>query len=190
MNPILRRFLSPLLLATLGACSSSVEPVVVGGMPVMSAVERDRVASFQTDSLSYQLRAGSVGYEVEIGVVFTNKSPATAYFQNCGGLTAVSLERLINDKWTPVWTPVIPSCLNQPIVVQPLDSHRITVDVFGGYPGCNCAPQFATNDLTGVYRLVWSQLFSSYKATTTTYSSALPFEMRVSNPFELHAQPR
>ena len=180
-----------IVLISLAACvaCSSGEPVATVTAPSQTVV-RDRTASFQTDELNYQLRAGPIGYEVEIGVVFTNLSPATGYFANCSGATALTLEKFEGGNWVTVWSPILPACLSPPVIVQPLTSARMNVAVFAGYPGCSCSPKFTTSDPTGLYHIVWSQLYGSYNSGTLVYSSTFPVQMRVSNDFYMTAQAR
>jgi hypothetical protein len=178
-----------ILLTLTCACSASDASAPQAPAPT-TTIERDRLASFQTDSLSYQVRAGSNGYEAAIGVTFTNQSPATAYFQNCAGATGSNVERLTNGQWTLAWSAILPACVSQPIVVQPQATYRMTLTIYAAYPECNCDPKFRTDSVSGVYRIVWNQLYGSYNGGTLAYGSALPFEMRVSNPFVLTAQPR
>ncbi len=175
-------------LAMMTACGDSAR--LPTGVTTANQVVRDPTAFFQADMLSYQLRAGPIGYEVEIGVSYTNLSPATAYLTNCNGLTALSLERFEGDGWVTAWTPVIPTCASPPIVVQPFETARMNVAVFGGYPDCVCSPKFTAADPTGVYRLVWSQVYNSYNSTTQAYTSLMPLQMRVSSPFYVAAQAR
>ncbi len=180
-----------ILCLALAACSAAEPVTATANVTPQGVVDRDYLASFQTDSLTYQLRAGSNGYEVDIGVTFTNHSPATAYFENCGGATQLHLEQQFPDSgWVSVWSPILPACLTQPIVVQPQASASSIVTVFAGYPGCNCSPQFMAETPGGVYRLVWTAVYGSYNSSTLAYASALPFGMRASNAFNLVAQPR
>jgi hypothetical protein len=151
---------------------------------------RDFNALFQTDSLSYRLRAGAIGYEVEIGLVFTNRSPATAYVANCIGGTNLQIEKLVAEKWVVYWETEMLACVSPPILVQPFQRWPITIRVFGGYADCNCGPRFASDDLAGVYRVVFRDVYSSFNAATGAYSSPLTFSMRISNPFTLVPQQR
>jgi hypothetical protein len=178
-----------ILLLLTGACSAGDASAPQAPAP-STGLERDRLASFQTDTLSYSFRADSNGYEAEISVAFTNHSPATAYFQNCVGSTGTRVERLSNGQWTLAWSAITPACLSQPIIVQPQMTYRMTLAIHAGYPDCSCEPKVLTDSVSGVYRIVWNQLYGSYNGATLAYSSALPFEMRVSNPFVLTAQPR
>ena len=51
-------------------------------------------------------------------------------------------------------------------------------------------PQFASADLGGIYRLVFTDLYGSYNSSRQTFASQLGFGLRVSNPFALDPQPR
>jgi hypothetical protein len=144
---------------------------------------------FQTDSAAYRLRATSAGYEGVIRATYTNHSGGAAYFVNCNGGTGVELQKSIDGSWQTVWSPVLLMCLSQPITVAASASWSTAVHIFGGYPGTNYAPQFTVSDIPGTYRLVWTELLSSYQSSLP-FGTPLPFDRRISNVFTLDVAPR
>ncbi len=149
---------------------------------------RDTAAFFQTDSLDYTLRTGSLGYSAVIGAAFSNRSSATAFIVNCAGATQVALEKLIDDQWLPVWLAINPLCLSSPITVPKDGSYRTQINIFGGYPGTNTQPKFTIVDPSGVYRAVWGDVLSSYEPTSP-FGEPLPLAARTSNRFRLTVGP-
>ena len=174
-----------LVLCALAACGGDV--TTAPGPTAKLIAERDTDTGFQTDSLAYTLRAGRSGYETRIAAVFTNRSASTVYIVNCGGATAVSLEKLVGDQWQRVWSPVIPACLSQPITVPAGGTWRTELWVFGGYPGSNSYPQFEVADPAGVYRAVWHGVLISYQ-DRLPFGEPLPLPLRASNRFTLAVQ--
>lgn len=172
---------SLLVLATLaatGACSS-YDPLVE---------DRDTSALFQTDSLSYTLDAGNIGYTGAIGVQFTNRTADTTYFVNCNGATGVKLQKLVNGEWRDAYSPVRNDCLSPPITAPPGGTANLPIGVFSGYPGSNSFPKFSV-DIPGVYRAVWTAAVTSYQ-DRLPFGQPLPFEQRISNRFALRLSPR
>jgi hypothetical protein len=164
-------------------------PAAAPVVPVGPAIARDIGATFQTDSVGYTLRAGTSGYEGQIGVVFTNRTPGAVYIVNCGGATQLRLEKLVGGEWKYAWAPYIPLCLSPPITVAPGETYRTGIRVFGGYAGSKTYPQFEVGDIAGVYRAVWLNVLSSYQ-DRAPFGEVLPTELRVSNRFTLLIEPR
>ena len=163
--------------------------VVLRGLPgAVPELSRDTAAFFQTDSLSYVLRAGVAGYSAVISAVFTNRTAATVFIVNCNGETQLRLEKFVDGAWLPVWFPVVPACLSPPIVVAKDGSYRTQISIFGGYPGTNAFPKFAVEDPSGVYRAVWADVLSSYQPSNP-FGDPLPLAARTSNRFGLTVGP-
>jgi hypothetical protein len=154
------------------------------------SVDRDQFALFQTDSLHYRLSAKSHGYEGRIAYTFTNRTQAPVYIVNCNGITSLWMEKWIDGRWMPAWSPVIPACLSPPIVVQPNATYNAGIFVFSGYPGTRSHPQFSVPVITGVYRVVWKDVLSSYQDRAYPFGAPIPLEMRVSNRFVIEAPNR
>lgn len=181
----LPKYVASLLAASaLSAVVACGDQIAVSEPVPDTSLLRDAAASFQTDSLAYTLRAGSVGYEGRVGVTLTNRSGRTAYIVNCNGATAVSFEKLVEGRWQAVWEPPIPACLSAPITVPAGETYRTSVYVFSGYPGTNWHPQFAGTEIAGVYRAVWHNVLRSFQPQLP-FGEPLPLEARVSNRFAL-----
>jgi hypothetical protein len=164
------------LLIAAAACSSSTAPI------------DDGLADFQTDSVSYTLGTISIGYVGKIGVTYTNKTSATASFENCLGGVDVQLQKLTNGEWKSVWSPILPACFSPPIIVAPGQQHQSTINIFGGFPGSNSGPTFSTTDISGVYRAIWTPATAAQNGAPS--GTLLPAEHRVSNQFTIVAPPR
>lgn len=145
---------------------------------------------FQTDSLQYSLRAGSIGYEARLLVTYTNRTARATSFSNCRGGVNVELEKFVDGQWKWAWSPVMLMCYSQPIVVPPGGTYVLPIAVFGGYPDCRCGPQFNMPEVTGIYRAVWRGGFDVAPPNGGTGSDSLPESARVSNQFLLVAMPR
>ncbi|HTR78274.1 MAG TPA: hypothetical protein VMH39_09195 [Gemmatimonadaceae bacterium] len=151
--------------------------------PIQPDVARDTLANFQTDSLAYTFIAGNLGYAGTIHVQFTNRSGDTVLFANCQGSAPLELDKLTAGQWQSVWSPVTASCASAPIAVAPGQAYQTAILVFGGYPGANVVPQFATADLPGTYRMVWDDVVN-------TQGNPLRLGHRVSNEFAVAVEPR
>lgn len=151
---------------------------------------RDNAPNFQSDSISYTLRAGDAGFEGNIVFTFTNRSGVTAYIVNCSGATQLRFEKQVAGQWTPAWSPVVNLCLSPPIIVPAGASYESRLWVFSGYTGTNVYPQFFSADIAGEYRAVWTDVLSSYNENASPFGTALPFDQRLSNRFLLSTQPR
>lgn len=172
--------------ATTAATERSPEAPFV---PMVPLVTRDTAALFQTDSLAYALRDGGNWYQSTVGVTLTNRTRGPIYIVNCAGGTGLQLEQRVGDQWQRVWSPLLPLCLSPPIVV-PVDSiYRTRVEIIGAPQGAKALPQFATVQLSGEYRIVWTGVVSSYQ-DRNPFGAPLPLDARVSNRFTLTLQPR
>lgn len=123
--------------------------------------------------------------ETEIGYELTNATAGPIFIVNCNGLTEVRLEKQVDGEWVHAWGNTVPDCLSPPIVIEPDESTRRTLSVFGGDPGCRCAPQFAFEDRAGTYRLVLIEVRDSFEDETLSFGAQIPLAARVSNPFRL-----
>lgn len=170
--------------AALLACGGTTAPVD----RLDEIVDGD--APFRTGQPAYVLQAEPLGWETRIDVVFTNPLAEPAYFVNCNGATGVLLQRRADGAWHTVWSPVLPACLSAPIAVAPGGEYRTTVHVFGGYPGGNLFPRFEAPPAPGTYRLVWTDVVTSYHDRGQGFGDPLPLELRASNPFTLTAESR
>jgi hypothetical protein len=185
---------SALTFAALAAAVGSAcgrEPAEPAAEEISSSVAppRDVEALFQMDSLRYALADDGSTYMTNLGVRFTNQTGATTYFVNCNGATSLRLEKLVDGAWKPAWSPILPLCLSQPIVVAAGAVHDSRIFVHAGHPGNNYYPKFAITDLEGIYRIVWNDALSSYQ-DRLPFGDPLPLVQRVSNRFALTVERR
>ncbi len=175
-----------LTVALIQACGTSALPTT----PVEQSLTRDSSAQFQTDSLAYTLNAGVIGYDASLIIVYANSATSIAYFDNCNGATGVRFEKLVGSEWQAAWSPNVPLCYSPPIAVLPGRTHLFHVDVFAGYPDCQCGPRFLTPDIPGVYRAVWSVGFPTDPASTSVAGGTRTLVRGVSNRFMLSVPSR
>jgi hypothetical protein len=149
-----------------------------------SSVENGSPA-IETDARAYELEAGSTGYTTTIGFMFTNPSQAAVYVANCRGIAPPSLEKLVNGEWVGAWSAVVPRCLSAPIVIKAGQEYQGTLHLFAGYPASNVYPKFETPQISGVYRLVWHNVLTSFDSGAYPSGPELSKDQRVSNSFRL-----
>lgn len=166
MRPYAAGFVLPCL--SLLACGDPVSP---------------QLAAFQTNAPEYTLTATSIGYEGDVGFVFTNPNDSPAYIVNCNGATSVRLEKLVEGTWLAAWAPIIPLCLSPPIVVAGGAQYQGVVRVVDCSFRVTCAPKFTVSDIPGQYRLVWNQILTSFDDRKHPFGEPLPLEQRTSNTF-------
>lgn len=165
---------------TLGACGeSSAEPEPTGELT------RDVAAHFQTDSMLYTMTRTTQEYEAVVEMSYTNRRSDTVFVANCGGATAVALERRVNGRWQNAWSPAQFPCLSQPIVVAPGATRRFTLRVGAGIAGGPVEPKWPFTDVDGEYRVVWGQFLSSYSEGRQPLGNPIPSDQRVSNRFRI-----
>ena len=140
---------------------------------------------FQTDSASYKLAQTGVGYDVTIGLTFTNRTSKTVSFVNCNGITGVALQQLTNGSWKGVWSPVEDACLSGPISVAPNQAHHWNIHVYAAPRGSNITPQFDTDAIAGTYRVIFYDAVTNYNSNGPPFGDQLPEAGRVSNPFTI-----
>jgi hypothetical protein len=171
--------LSMLILPLLGGCDGN------GGIVAPPEVERDTTAPIQTDATFYSLREEWVGLETEISLTYGNQTADTLYIVNClGGLAAV-LEKKVDRGWEKFWSPILLLCLSPPIIVEPRDVLVDTLHLWGALPGHNAGPEFKSDDVEGVYRIVLHNVVFNYDEDQTGFGDPVPLEYRVSNRFVL-----
>lgn len=168
---IATRLLASTLAVLIGCDEGFIDPPVIA---------RDTGAAVQTDSLAYHIRSTSVLHETTVAFTFTNRDPRAVEIANCNGFTSAALEKLVDERWVLAWSPVLPECLSQPIVVAPGASYQSQITISFGGPGVNIEPAFIGGTVTGVYRLVWGAL--SYRGAQ---AADVPVAERISNRFTL-----
>lgn len=135
------------------ACAACADDIAA---PAVTVRETD--AAIQTDALAYRLERTPDVYAGVIRFTLANRSSRALAVENCLGATFAVLERQVGAEWVGVWSPVIPSCLGQPIVIAPGTAFAGQLLVGAGRPGTNSEPKFSTDRIPGIYRLVWGSL--------------------------------
>lgn len=166
-----------LMMALAVGCNDG--PVSPGGP---TTIARDTTALFQTDSLVYALVHRAGAYNMQVDAILTNRTSGSIYISNCAGATGIYLQKRTSAGWEIVRSPILPACLSPPIVVATGATYAFSVDLVGGDPGSNLAPQYRTTDLNGEYRLLWDGAFASYDGHSGT-GAPLGEAQRVSNAF-------
>ncbi|MBL0939338.1 MAG: hypothetical protein IBJ03_10600 [Gemmatimonadaceae bacterium] len=167
------------LLALTACGESSAEPEPTGDLT------RDESAHFQTDSMQYSMTRSSQEYEAYVEMTYTNRRSDTVFVANCGGATAVVLERRVSGQWRTAWAPAQFPCLSQPIIVAPGATRRFSVRVGAGIAGGPVEPKWPFTDVDGEYRVVWGQFLSSYSEGRSPLGSTIPSDQRISNRFRI-----
>lgn len=161
------------------ACDSAmVEPESAGS-----------AALFQTDSATYTFVTSAVATEGRILTTLTNRSGRAMYFLNCSGRTSVSIQRLDGTQWTHFWSPVQLLCFSPPIIVQNGGTQAFDIRVFAGNAGSNVFPKFERPLGTGVYRVIWNEVYfnDQDRQNGLPWSDPVPESLRVSNRFVIRA---
>lgn len=169
----MRRLYAMLLLCGLSACGSDAP---------LAPVDRDVGALFQTDSLHYTLRAEGNSYQLTIGATLTNPFDRTVAFVNCGGATALQLQRLEGGTWRTVWTPIQPACLSDPILVAKESVRRMNAFIYAVQS--SASQRIDAQKIPGVYRIVWTAMVTGYRPLPP-WGDSIPLPQRVSNRFTL-----
>ena len=171
------------------ACSDSGSRVPADQPTSFYAVGRDTTAATQTDSLAYHVSTTDGRYDAPAMVTFRNTSPDTAYFVNCNGAIATTIQRKVGAVWVDVWNSEQDACLSAPIIVPPGDTLRRKVLLFDGFhphPGDTTLPR---TDGPVLYRLMWRGLVHHYRAGLP-FGTEPPMSLLVSNPVLLFGAPR
>lgn len=148
-------------------------------------VERDTTAPIQTDATFYSLREDWVGLETEISLSYENQTADTLYIVNCLGGLATVLEKKVDGGWEKFWSPILLACLSAPIIVEPRGVLVDTLHLWGALPGHNAGPEFKSEHVEGVYRIVLHNLVFNYDEDHRGFGDPVPLEYRVSNHFVL-----
>ena len=69
----------------------------------------------------------------------------------------------------------------------PASSLPDEVEILAGRPGSNLHPQFAVDEIDGMYRLVVESAYWNYDHDGPPWGETLPLEYRASEPFEIRA---
>jgi hypothetical protein len=164
-----------LIFPGLGGCGDTLGPP-----------ERDLTAPIQTDETSYSLRDDWVGLAAEIPLRWENQTANTLYIVNCRGALAPVLEKRVGWRWEVFWTPTLQACLSPPIVIEPGAVLVDTLHLWGALPGNNAGPEFKSDDVGGVYRIVMHSVVFNYDSDRQGFGDPVALEYRISNLFALH----
>ena len=126
-----------------------------------------------------------MGLATEIPLTYENQTAQTFYIVNYCGQKASILEQIVEGAWEQFWSPTFCSRLGPPIVVEPGGVLADTLDLWGAPPGSNAAPQFASDDVEGTYRIVTRQVVFNFDADRPDLGDPVGLEYRVSNAFFL-----
>jgi hypothetical protein len=170
------------LVAAVAACSDVAELL---GIRSEDRAPRTEMPALRTDAFAYTLHASAGGVEGKIAFTFTNPARHAVHIVHCNRVMSLHLEKRVGNAWVTAWTPVVPMCLSEPIVLQPGQVYHDTVHVFGGYPASNFYPKFTVADVPGEYRLVWDAVLKSFNPRGASFGEPLPLAQRTSNAFTL-----
>jgi hypothetical protein len=143
-------------------------------------------APIETDTTYYALREDGVGLATEIWFRFENQAADTLYIVNCNRWLAPILEKQVDEGWETFWGPISDACLSAPIVIPPGGEVVDFLRLWGALPGNNAGPEFKSDDVEGVYRLVIFTVVFNYDAYGPSWGDPVPLEYRVSNSFFLN----
>jgi hypothetical protein len=153
--------------------------------PPSRVLEGNITTPIETDTTFYVLRKNGVGLATEIPIRFQNQTTETLHIVNCNGLLTPVLEKQVGDGWETFWSPVLPACWSLPILMAPGVVHVDTLRVWGALPGHDAGPQFKSDDVEGVFRIVLYNVFFNYHGFPSGFPDLVPLEYRVSNLFFL-----
>lgn len=146
-------------------------------------IERDASAAMQTDSLVYHLTADSDRhFSVDVPFGYRNDTGKGISIPNCQGVLMIGLEKRTDEGWDRFFEPITPLCLSAPIRIRAGAVVAETARIAASLPGFNSAPEFASSDLDGEYRLVWHGLIHGSDPSPESAVGAVH-----SNPFLLVA---
>ena len=175
-----------------------VGSVIVIGCGTLTAPERDLNAPLQTDALRYQLTrevwdlpAGPVVRldGAHIGYEYRNPTQQTIYVVKCRLVNFLLLRLSDDNEWRDMWAGSDPTrCLGPPTVIPPGEEIADTLQVGGFEPTPYAAPEFASADWPGIYRMIL--LSAIYLDDPADYPEGIPVEEEhlYSNQFVLEVR--
>jgi hypothetical protein len=175
--------LGMLVFPALGGCEGDGPTLAPPEPEVPPDVERDTTAPIQTDTTFYTLREDWEGLATEIALRWENQAEDTLYITVCFNFVP-TLEKKVDGAWEEYWNPGSLACSGPPIVIEPGAVLVDTVHVWGALPGDDVWPQFKSDDVEGVYRIVIHSVFWQTEDWQGV-GDQVPLRYRVSNPFVL-----
>ena len=147
-----------------------------------TAIDWDGQPLLRTEGTDFQVvHHDPVGMSVTIPYSYVNQTGNRVLLANCRGDVSPSLERKQGENWMTAWGPVVLLCAGAPIQIGPGAEYHDTLHLVAAEFGGNGRPQFAFEDVEGVYRLRWDPAYWD----NTESGDGLPLKFRVSNEFFL-----
>lgn len=164
-----------------GTPSSNEFTIKLPASGIVPYVPRDLTPAIQTDSQLVHMRYRAPVFETIVPMHITMYNPRvdSSYIENCGGATGVVLEKQVTGQWIVAWSPTNDACSSPRIIIPPNGHYETPFAIFGAARSSNVAPKFAVDDIPGVYRLVWTQIYDSRTG------ALVPVEQRRSNAFAI-----
>jgi hypothetical protein len=174
-----------LFFVLLAGCTGEVDkavdtPKVVTGRPGSPAAPP---APVRTDRTSYVLAPGRHGGEVTIAATLRAPDDQTLHILNCNGISGLTLQRKVEDKWENAWLVSMPACFSPPIVVPPGGEQRGSLHLVENSANA-ISPNGTTGLVSGIYRIVWTGVFTAWEPNKPP-GAELPLEQRVSAPISI-----
>jgi hypothetical protein len=175
-------------LLTVAACGQMRDVLGPGRDDALGPVP---TTPLRTDSSVYHVRTASHGYELTIGVSYTNPTRGNVYIPTCHTPHPPVLQKLENGSWVTAYVPVVLMCLGPPVIIGSGRTYEFTYRIWAGFHGTNNYPQFEVREIPGTYRLVWQMLRTwTPNGPNPGLGEPLPVELSTSDPFELRMAPR
>ncbi len=192
----LRPGLASLTIALISVLACAPEPSQPEGDPAPDTAVQDgelsQVPRIQVGDTLFFSRTEDIWERFDIPFVYTNFRPDSLYHPTCrpngsGAPTVnIGLQRLLDGGWMDVWSPMLPECLSEPIVIPPGGRFLDTLNVYLHPQDTLNQPLFNTAvDIDGTYRMVWRDLLRSYDPTKYPFGQPIDLWERQSITFEL-----
>jgi hypothetical protein len=192
----LRARLASLTIALIAVFACAPEPSRPEGDPAPAPPVQDgelsQVARIQVSDTLFFSRTEDIWERFDSPFVYTNFRADSLYHPTCrpNGVGAptvnLGLQRLVDGGWMDVWSPTLPACLSEPIVISPGGRFLDTLNVYLHPQDTLHQPLFnPTVDIDGTYRVVWRDLLRSYDPTNYPFGEPIDLWERQSTTFEL-----
>lgn len=108
------------------------------------------------DSAEYTVRYTRPLYQASIGYVLTNGTATTVSANYCREPGPPALEKHVEGRWVPAYSPVILLCQTiPPFRLAPGATYRGRLALTVAAPGLNVEPRLLVESIGGTYRLHW-----------------------------------
>jgi hypothetical protein len=139
--------------------------------------------ALQTDAAVYTVAAEPTVYVADIPLTYTNPMNHAVAVPACGSPHKPVLEKRVDGEWVRAFQWPEPMCITSPLVIARGATHHFTFPLRASRLP-NTAPVFEVDEIPGTYRFVWWVGVHDRRADNGL-GEPLPFELRVSNTFEL-----